>query len=191
LDKALITYSRAAGHSSRTTKTLLILALISSYAMSSAKPLKFSTPGKSNVDADRDKTPGPSKLSRKASVGKGTNTTPDISSPHELTAFVRPYFKPLIFLLTSGIQVENLLEQLDKKFDDMSEQILDRSPLFTLLFFEPIRDLFPLVVSQMSTRVDALEASIQDIINGDVTGSVPPSPAPGTPGVRRSGSALV
>ncbi|KAH8822619.1 hypothetical protein DL96DRAFT_1618497 [Flagelloscypha sp. PMI_526] len=142
--------------------------------MSSAKPLKFSTPGKSNVDADRDKTPGPSKLSRKASVGKGTNTTPDISSPHELTAFV-----------------ENLLEQLDKKFDDMSEQILDRSPLFTLLFFEPIRDLFPLVVSQMSTRVDALEASIQDIINGDVTGSVPPSPAPGTPGVRRSGSALV
>ncbi|KAF8193388.1 heat shock factor binding protein 1-domain-containing protein [Pholiota molesta] len=49
---------------------------------------------------------------------------------------------------------ETLLEQLDAKFDDMSTQILER-------------------MNQMSTRVDALEASIQDIINGDV--SVPQS----------------
>lgn len=35
------------------------------------------------------------------------------------------------------------------------------------------------LVNQMSTRVDALEASIQDIINGDVV-SVPQSPAPQT-----------
>ncbi|TCD64040.1 hypothetical protein EIP91_004589 [Steccherinum ochraceum] len=62
----------------------------------------------------------------------------DISSPHELTAFV-----------------EQLLEQLDTKFDDMSSQILDR-------------------MMQMSTRVDALEASIQDIINGD-SANAPPS----------------
>jgi len=68
----------------------------------------------------------------------------DISSPHELTAFV-----------------ESLLEQLDAKFDDMSSQILDR-------------------MMQMSTRVDALEASIQDIINGDganVSPSMPQSPS--------------
>ncbi|KAJ8072073.1 hypothetical protein PQX77_015234 [Marasmius sp. AFHP31] len=60
--------------------------------------------------------------------------------------------------------VETLLEQLDTKFDEMSSQILER-------------------MSQMSTRVDSLEASIQDIINGDV-----PS-APGTPGIKRSDSA--
>ncbi|KAG7089861.1 hypothetical protein E1B28_011505 [Marasmius oreades] len=62
--------------------------------------------------------------------------------------------------------VETLLEQLDSKFDEMSSQILER-------------------MSQMSTRVDALESSIQDIINGDV----PASPTPGTPGIKRSDSA--
>ena len=46
----------------------------------------------------------------------------------------------------------------------------------------------------MSSRVDALEASIQDIINGDignnVSMSVPqsPSPAPSAPGMRKSES---
>ena len=73
----------------------------------------------------------------------------------------------------------------------MSSQILDRSksPDFRLdssillyLLHKP--------VNQMSTRVDALEASIQDIINGDVV-SVPQSPSPGTPGgVKRSESTM-
>ncbi|KAF8476470.1 heat shock factor binding protein 1-domain-containing protein [Gautieria morchelliformis] len=74
----------------------------------------------------------------------------DISSPHELTAFV-----------------ETLLGQLETKFDDMSSQILDR-------------------MSQMSARVDSLETSIQDLINGDV--SVPQSPAAGSSGVGRKSS---
>ncbi|KAF9007454.1 hypothetical protein BDQ17DRAFT_1350666, partial [Cyathus striatus] len=68
--------------------------------------------------------------------------------------------------------VENLLEQLDSKFDEMSKQILDR-------------------MTDMSSRVDALEASIQDIINGDITNvpSVPQSPSPmPVPGMRRSES---
>ncbi|KZT07614.1 uncharacterized protein LAESUDRAFT_724580 [Laetiporus sulphureus 93-53] len=69
---------------------------------------------------------------------KATSNPSDISSPHELTAFV-----------------ESLLEQLDAKFDDMSGQMLER-------------------MNQMSTRVDALEAAIQDIINGDA-GANPPS----------------
>lgn len=48
-------------------------------------------------------------------------------------------------------------------------------------------------VNQMSSRVDALEASIQDIINGDISGagtSVPQSPSIGSlsQGVRRTGS---
>ncbi|KAJ7650871.1 heat shock factor binding protein 1-domain-containing protein [Roridomyces roridus] len=111
----------------------------------SALPLK--TPAKGS-ETERDKTPTPSikSVSSKPAIGPT-----DISSPHELTAFV-----------------ETLLEQLDTKFDEMSTQILDR-------------------MTQMSTRVDALEASIQDIINGDVSSSVPQSPSP-VPGVRRSGS---
>ncbi|EMD31289.1 hypothetical protein CERSUDRAFT_119840 [Gelatoporia subvermispora B] len=106
--------------------------------------------------------------SRPATASTATGTTPntrivkapsnpsDISSPHELTAFV-----------------ETLLEQLDAKFDDMSNQILDR-------------------MTQMSTRVDALEAAIQDIINGDNAVATSGSPSqPQSPSIaqRRSGGA--
>ncbi|KAF5327193.1 hypothetical protein D9619_004977 [Psilocybe cf. subviscida] len=117
----------------------------------SAQPLKVpATPSKS-VDNDKDKTPIASKAQPPSK--SGTIAPNDISSPHELTAFV-----------------ETLLEQLDHKFDDMSRQILDR-------------------MNQMSSRVDALENSIQDIINGDV--SVPQSPSPSTPGgMRRSDSGM-
>ncbi|KAF9449752.1 hypothetical protein P691DRAFT_666871 [Macrolepiota fuliginosa MF-IS2] len=119
---------------------------------SSALPLKVpSTPAK-NGDNDKDKTPMPTSKQIPAAKS-GTLVPSDISSPHELTAFV-----------------ETLLEQLDSKFDDMSTQILDR-------------------MSQMSSRVDALEASIQDIINGDISSnaSVPQSPSPAPSG---SGSAI-
>ncbi|KAF7330179.1 Heat shock factor-binding protein 1 [Mycena venus] len=66
---------------------------------SSALPLKVtpSTPAKGNEN-ERDKTPTPSiKAASKPTIGPS-----DISSPHELTAFV-----------------ETLLEQLDTKFDEM------------------------------------------------------------------------
>ncbi|KAK7461839.1 hypothetical protein VKT23_008268 [Stygiomarasmius scandens] len=110
----------------------------------SALPLKVTpaTPAKSSsqsTENDADKTPSASKSTAGTKANMGLN---NISSPHELTAFV-----------------ENLLENLDSKFDEMSSQILER-------------------MTQMSTRVDALEAAIQDIINGDVTTSVPPSPSP-------------
>ncbi|ETW82771.1 hypothetical protein HETIRDRAFT_247841, partial [Heterobasidion irregulare TC 32-1] len=107
-----------------------------------ALPLKVTpanTPSKiSNNERKNLETPpaGSSPLKQ-----AGLSDPSDISSPHELTAFV-----------------ETLLEQLDAKFDDMSSQILDR-------------------MMQMSSRVDALEASIQDIINGDIsTQSNPPTP---------------
>ncbi|KIM39240.1 hypothetical protein M413DRAFT_447191 [Hebeloma cylindrosporum] len=117
----------------------------------SAQPLKVPATPSKTAEFDKDKTPVPSK--QQAPSKLGAIAPSDISSPHELTAFV-----------------ETLLEQLDSKFDDMSNQILDR-------------------MNQMSTRVDALEASIQDIINGDI--SVPQSPSPATPGViRRSDSGL-
>ncbi|KAJ6483791.1 hypothetical protein C8R47DRAFT_560759 [Mycena vitilis] len=133
--------------------------------MSSALPLKVtpSTPAKGSEN-ERDKTPTPSikSATSKPSIGPG-----DISSPHELTAFV-----------------ETLLEQLDTKFDEMSTQILDRSTLSAS--FAPCPILILSSVTQMSTRVDALEASIQDIINGDVSVPQSPSPIPG----RRTGSEM-
>ncbi|TRM68677.1 heat shock factor binding protein 1-domain-containing protein [Schizophyllum amplum] len=100
-------------------------------APSSAAPLKVPSSG-----SGEPSTPSKSKSSAPANGA----TVPDISSPHELTAFV-----------------ETLLEQLDTRFEEMSNEILDR-------------------MNQMSTRVDALEASIHDIINSD-TPSVPPSPS--------------
>ena len=63
----------------------------------------------------------------------------------------------------------------------MSSQILDRSKSLDPISTMHITASHSIPVNQMSTRVDALEASIQDIINGDVV-SVPQSPAPGTPG---------
>ncbi|KAF9072588.1 heat shock factor binding protein 1-domain-containing protein [Rhodocollybia butyracea] len=126
-----------------------------STSASTAQPLKVTpaTPAKHGTENETgDNTP----LARKATVTqKATMGLNNISSPHELTAFV-----------------ETLLEQLDTKFDEMSSQILDR-------------------MTQMSTRVDALEASIQDIINGDLSVPQSPSPNPGTPGgMRRTESGL-
>ncbi|KIK03006.1 hypothetical protein K443DRAFT_5731 [Laccaria amethystina LaAM-08-1] len=120
---------------------------------SSAQPLKVPATPSRVADNDKDKTPIPV-AKQPATSTAGAIAPNDISSPHELTAFV-----------------ETLLEQLDAKFDEMSTQILDR-------------------MTQMSTRVDALEASIQDIINGDVAASVPQSPSLSTPGIRRSDSGL-
>ncbi|PCH42359.1 hypothetical protein WOLCODRAFT_132340 [Wolfiporia cocos MD-104 SS10] len=118
-----------------------------------APPSSAALPLNVNPSTSPSKPPAGSPAPANASSKAATNP-PDISSPHELTAFV-----------------ESLLEQLDAKFDDMSTQILDR-------------------MMQMSTRVDALEAAIQDIINGDTaTGppSMPQSPASGS-GQRSSGS---
>jgi len=97
-------------------------------------------------------SPSPNKIQKASGSGGANGATKqppavkniapsDISSPHELTAFV-----------------ETLLEQLEAKFDDVSSQILER-------------------MNQMSTRVDSLEASIQDIINVDL----PHHPSTGTP----------
>ncbi|KAH9838440.1 heat shock factor binding protein 1-domain-containing protein [Rhodofomes roseus] len=111
---------------------------------SPALPLNVSASGAPS------KSPAPASAAAAVSSAKAT-TTSDISSPHELTAFV-----------------ETLLEQLDAKFDDMSSQILDR-------------------MMQMSTRVDALEAAIQDIINGDTAPGPPSMPQSPALAQRRSG----
>ncbi|KAG1830569.1 uncharacterized protein F5891DRAFT_333185 [Suillus fuscotomentosus] len=122
---------------------------------STALPLKV-TPASTPARA----SPQPSASGSKTPTKHAIATNPgEISSPHELTAFV-----------------ETLLEQLDTQFDTMSSQILDH-------------------MMQMSNRVDALEAAIQDIISGDVTTpsasmSSTPLLAAGAalPGIRRSGS---
>ncbi|KAI0059257.1 hypothetical protein BV25DRAFT_1918713 [Artomyces pyxidatus] len=126
-------------------------------------PATSSASSQSNSVSASTSTPGTTPSASPPPAHSVLTNPSDISSPHELTAFV-----------------ETLLEQLDSKFDDMSSQILDR-------------------MMQMSTRVDALEASIQDIINGDApnpsptpTPSVPPSPSPLTGGSqpRRTRSGL-
>ncbi|EJD42504.1 hypothetical protein AURDEDRAFT_168319 [Auricularia subglabra TFB-10046 SS5] len=108
--------------------------------MSSGTPQPLKVPAGTSPAPSKQPTPKPSQAALKTAPA----TRPeDISSPHELTAFV-----------------ETLLGQLEAKFDDMSSQLLDR-------------------MGQMSSRVDALEASIQDLINTDI--AAPPSPKPGTP----------
>ncbi|KAK2462954.1 hypothetical protein APHAL10511_005006 [Amanita phalloides] len=109
---------------------------------SSALPLNVSPTPSKPPEGDKDKTPTSSGKQVSPTVKAGPIVPSDISSPHELTAFV-----------------ETLLERLNSNFDEMSDQILDR-------------------MNQMSSRVDALEAAIQDIINGDVTVPQSPSPAP-------------
>ncbi|KAL1747759.1 heat shock factor binding protein 1-domain-containing protein [Schizophyllum fasciatum] len=102
-------------------------------AAPSAAPLKVSSAGSGEPSAStRPKSTTPL---------NANGVVPDISSPHELTAFV-----------------ETMLEHLDTRFEEMSTEILAR-------------------MEQMSSRVDALEASIYDIINSDAP-SMPPSPSP-------------
>ncbi|TFK50201.1 hypothetical protein OE88DRAFT_333570 [Heliocybe sulcata] len=123
---------------------------------SPALPLKVHASAPPSKPSSQSSTGEPTPMAAPAKQSPVTNPA-DISSPHELTAYV-----------------ESLLEQLDAKFDDMSTQILDRSN----------HHIFArITVMQMSSRVDALEVSIQDIINGDITGgtgtpSIPQSPSP-------------
>ncbi|GBE88591.1 hypothetical protein BKA93DRAFT_811299 [Sparassis latifolia] len=116
---------------------------------SPALPLKVNpaTPSRPGTSAGASSTAAPTP------VAKAPPNPSDISSPHELTAFV-----------------ETLLEELDTKFDDMSSQILDR-------------------MMQMSSRVDALEAAIHDIIHGDTMPSSPGLPQSPSAPQRRNGNA--
>lgn len=89
-----------------------------------------STPAKAHEMGDKTPTPPTKQTTISASSGLAPT---EISSPHELTAFVR--VNPLsgyLYGLTRETQVETLLEQLDSKFDEMSTQILDRSESVTL-----------------------------------------------------------
>ncbi|KAJ3476751.1 hypothetical protein NLI96_g10944 [Meripilus lineatus] len=116
---------------------------------SSALPLNVTPSATPSRPPTAQATNGVAKVP--SATAKPVQNPTDISSPHELTAFV-----------------ETLLEQLDSNFDEMSARILDQ-------------------MMQMSSRVDSLEASIQDIINAD--GPAPPS-LPQSPSIsqRRSGT---
>lgn len=96
----------------------------------SAQPLKVTTSSSSSKgDQGGSRTPVASRGSSPRPPKPLANPA-DISSPHELTAFVRsaPFcFRPRHDRRT--FQVETLLEQLDTKFDDMSSQIIERSAL--------------------------------------------------------------
>ncbi|PVF95133.1 hypothetical protein CPB86DRAFT_788321 [Serendipita vermifera] len=107
-----------------------------------AAPLKVSASSKSDANVAGAggtlNTPGGGVS---ASSPLGPTKVEEITSPHELTAFV-----------------EQLLNQIEAKFDDMSTQILEK-------------------MNAMSTRVDTLEAAIQDLINSDVQPATPGTPS--------------
>jgi len=111
-----------------------------------ATPLKFMPNTKSTIPT----TPVASKHTARDAMKTAAGTPAvsvqpqpeNISSPHELTAFV-----------------ENVLDDLEKKFDDMSSQVLDR-------------------MSKMSSRIDTLELSIQELLNDDLGGGRIDSPTP-------------
>jgi len=90
-----------------------------------ATPLKVSSLSKAEQSKE---TSGPT--SGPSGTDAVMGTVEDISSAHELTAFVNinhltrcNYFTEYF----TRCQVENLLTQIETKFDDMSTQVLDRS----------------------------------------------------------------
>lgn len=99
--------------------------------------------------------------------------------------------------MNSLLKVDDLLEGLDNKFDDMTGQFIERSEFKFALQLRSDCTMYLIslnAVDQMSGDVDKLEASIQDIINSDVQlpSSMPQSP--GTPGfggpmIKRTASA--
>jgi heat shock factor-binding protein 1 len=94
---------------------------------STALPLKV-TPASTPARA----SPQPSASGSKTPTKQAIVTNPgEISSPHELTAFVRFPNSCSCSLPTGKLQVETLLEQLDTQFDAMSSQILDHSAFAT------------------------------------------------------------
>ena len=101
---------------------------------SSALPLNVISTPKAE---DKNKTPTPS--FKQAHAFKPPALAPgDISSPHELTAFVGLLFNSpdrSLHLIPAMLKVETLLEQLDSKFDDMSSQILERSASLSRLTY--------------------------------------------------------
>jgi len=172
----------------------------------SAQPLKVTASGSSSKgDQGGSRTPVVSRgSSPRPRPTKPLADPADISSPHELTAFVRSAPSPPFFFRPwhdrRTFQVETLLEQLDTKFDDMSSQIIERSALACSPLSCGVSSAYGshcmYAVMQMSQRVDALEGSIQDIINGDApsssTPSIPSSPSttPTTLQSRRTRSGL-
>jgi len=86
-----------------------------------------------------------------------------VTSPLELTHFVRPLPSPLLSSSSSltptraRSQVDTLLNDLESRFDSLSQDVLSR-------------------LSSLSTRVDSLENSLADLMEGT---SLPRPPSTG------------
>ncbi|CAG8577664.1 9898_t:CDS:2 [Acaulospora colombiana] len=115
------------------TVTLIADALLQQLIMRQfAAPLKVSASSKSDANAAASG-------SNLTTPGGGGSASSPLASDH-------------------AMQVEQLLNQIESKFDDMSTQILDK-------------------MNAMSSRVDTLEAAIQDLINSDVQPATPGTPS--------------
>jgi len=84
----------------------------------------------------------------------------DISSPHELTAFVGASLsschRAAMAELGNHLQVDEVLARLENTFDTMSSQVLDRLDI-------------------ISKRIDNIELSISDLVQGNSLDVPPPS----------------
>lgn len=146
----------------------------------SAQPLKVASVNGSSKGDQGSRTPV---ASRGASPGpsKPLANPADISSPHELTAFVR-------FLLFPPFPPSHHSHRWKRCSSSSmrNSTICPRRSSIAVRCPSRCFSCFSLLIShartvvQMSQRVDALEASIQDIINGDAPSSsapsIPPSP---------------
>lgn len=82
--------------------------------------------------------------------------TRTISSPHELTDWV-----------------DNLLDTLQGRFDDMQSAVDARSEYRITISMEREADIYlarKTVVVEMSNRIDSLESSIEELIQGHLSG---------------------
>ncbi|KAF8339665.1 heat shock factor binding protein 1-domain-containing protein [Cantharellus anzutake] len=111
-----------------------------------SKPLNVSTPTSNSKTTINSR-----------SINAPTTPTEPPTNNAELTSAPTPLTRPEDATSPHELTafVESMLTQLESRFDEMSGQIIDR-------------------MSQMSSRVDALENAIHDLINGDL--AVPPTP---------------
>ena len=104
-----------------------------------ATPLKVSSLSKAEQSKE---TSGPT--SGPSGTDAAMGTVEDISSAHELTAFVSISHMAHRNRFTEYFprcQVENLLTQIEAKFDDMSTQVLERSEPRTVHLPDTLSDL--------------------------------------------------
>ena len=138
----------------------------------------------------KQETPSASKprVSDADTVAGDTSTSgaevPDITSPHELTVWVWSCSVKFVILSRAdngdryNKQVEDVLTRLETSFETMSTQMLDKSEccrlpphgVYFMLMGLPVQSIAK--VEAIGKRIDTVEQSISDLIEGNLTDSI-------------------